>query len=313
MKSVKFTLGIFMLLAFFGLNEVRAQWNTSGTNIYNTNTGNVGIGNNAPGSLLHVGKNMTEPTIKIQNFGGFGGATYQMTDNVSGADWKFKATNTGGFKIRDNANALDVITIESNSMANVMYVDANGQVAMRQNTPDGNGLNVINYTAGKAGVQGLNKDGGSLYSTGMLGILNGPAIGLPVYTWNIGVLGIKTATLGGNGAGVFGWNTDPNNTANYGGVFVADGAPNTGTNFGVYGVAKHAPTNLAGQFVGRVEVTGHPNSTEAADYTSTVFKSTVSHTNSVDTRAIEGISTPAPGYGYGVYAAGGYRGVCGLS
>lgn len=312
MKSVKFTLGIFMLLAFFGLNEVRAQWNTSGTNIYNTNTGNVGIGNNAPGSLLHVGKNMTEPTIKIQNFGGFGGATYQMTDNVSGADWKFKATNTGGFKIRDNANALDVITIESNSMANVMYVDANGQVAMRQNTPDGNGLNVINYTAGKAGVQGLNKDGGSLYSTGMLGILNGPAIGLPVYTWNIGVLGIKTATLGGNGAGVFGWNTDPNNTANYGGVFVADGAPNTGTNFGVYGVAKHAPTNLAGQFVGRVEVTGHPNSTEAADYTSTVFKSTVSHTNSVDTRAIEGISTPAPGYGYGVYAAGGYRGVYGF-
>src|SRR3989344_8790934 len=29
-------------------------WTTSGTNIYNSNTGNVGIGTNAPGAKLHV-------------------------------------------------------------------------------------------------------------------------------------------------------------------------------------------------------------------------------------------------------------------
>jgi hypothetical protein len=128
MKTVKFTLGIVVFLAFVGLNESNAQWAPNGTHIFNTNTGNVGIGTNTPATLLHVGKNMTEPNIRVQNFGGAGGATFQMIDNVSGADWKFKATNTAGFKIRDNAAALDVITVEANSMANGLYINAGGAV-----------------------------------------------------------------------------------------------------------------------------------------------------------------------------------------
>lgn len=105
-----------------------AQWNSNGTHIYNSNTGNVGIGTNTPGYLLHVSKNMVAPSIRIQNAGGTGGASFEMVDNFSGANWKFKATNAGGFKIRDHANGLDVIQVEPNSAANALYIKADGNV-----------------------------------------------------------------------------------------------------------------------------------------------------------------------------------------
>jgi hypothetical protein len=160
----------------------------------------------------------------------------------------------------------------------------------------------------------MNKSGTFMFSAGLLGVLDGPALGLPVYTWNVGVVGIRTNVGGGNGAGVFGWNADASNSLNYGGIFVADGAATTAgyTNYGVYGQAKSANLNIAGKFLGRVEVDGHATSTDAADYLSTVFVSRVNHTLSADTRAIEGISVPAHGYGYGVYAAGGWRGIYGF-
>jgi len=47
---------MIILVAAFSMIALQsnAQWLTSGANIYNTNTGNVGIGINAPTSLLHV-------------------------------------------------------------------------------------------------------------------------------------------------------------------------------------------------------------------------------------------------------------------
>jgi hypothetical protein len=103
---------LIIILALSGLIGAMGQWSTGGSNIYNTNTWNVGIGNNSPTALLHAAKLMTEPTITQQNLGGTGGATYTMIDQVCGAIWKFKATNSGGFKVRDHANSLDVIVIE---------------------------------------------------------------------------------------------------------------------------------------------------------------------------------------------------------
>jgi len=112
---------------------------------------------------------------------------------------------------------------------------------------------------------------------------------------------------------VYGWNADSYSAANYGGLFVADGAATDAdeTNYGVYGNAMHADQNFAGKFIGRVEVDGHPSTTEAPDYTATVFKSTVNHSLATDTRAVEGVSTPADGFGYGVHGTGGYMGVRG--
>ncbi len=135
MKTVKITLSIMLLLAFLGFNEALGQWAPDGANIHNTNAGNVGIGNWPAATLLHVAKNATEPTIRVQNLGATGGATFQMIDNASGADWKFKATLNGGFKIRDNAFALDVITVEPNSLANAFCINASGYVGLGTATP----------------------------------------------------------------------------------------------------------------------------------------------------------------------------------
>jgi hypothetical protein len=50
-----------------------SQWTTNGTNIYNNNTGNVGIGIAAPNSTLHLHKNSLTSDVRIQ-----------FTDNTSG-------------------------------------------------------------------------------------------------------------------------------------------------------------------------------------------------------------------------------------
>jgi hypothetical protein len=146
MKAKAFLLSILLLSIFLPFDDATGQWAVNGSNIYNTNTGNVGIGNTAPSTLLYVGKSMTEPTIAVRNLGGTGGATYSMVDNVSGANWKFKATNSGGFKIRDNAFSLDVFQIEANSAANVIYINSAGSVGIGTNTPGNSALAEIAST-----------------------------------------------------------------------------------------------------------------------------------------------------------------------
>jgi len=135
MKTVKITLSVVLLLAFLGLSESYGQWNWNAPHIYNANSGNVGIGTNTPGYLLHVKKNMVAPSIRIHNNGGTGGASFEMVDNNSGANWKFKATNAGGFKVRDHAFGMDVIQVEPNSAVNAMYVGSNGLIGFGTNAP----------------------------------------------------------------------------------------------------------------------------------------------------------------------------------
>jgi len=130
------TLRNLLLAGFiFAAFSLSAQWGTNGTSIYNTNSGNVGVGINSPSYLFHVAKNMTEPMITIHNTGGVGGATYRMIDNASGADWKFKAVQNGGFKVRDQANGLDVFQIEPNSTADAIYIGSNGLIGFGTNAP----------------------------------------------------------------------------------------------------------------------------------------------------------------------------------
>ena len=135
MKNLYSLLMGIVLILFVAISPAKAQWTTSGNNIYNTNIGNVGISTNAPGTLLDVAKSMTEPTIRVYNLGSNGGATYQMKDVTSGADWKFKATQFGGFKIRDHAIGLDVLTIEQNSLANALYIKQGGNIGLGLTNP----------------------------------------------------------------------------------------------------------------------------------------------------------------------------------
>ena len=132
MKNSKLFLAAAILL--FTLPSI-AQWTTSSDNIYNTNSGFVGVGFDSPTNLLHAAKNMTGVQIIVENLGGIGGAGFTMIDAVSTANWKFKATNTGGFKIRDHAIGLDVFTIEQNSGANAIYVKAGGNIGIGTTNP----------------------------------------------------------------------------------------------------------------------------------------------------------------------------------
>lgn len=146
MKKLLVLSFISVLLVF----QAAGQWQYNGTHIYNTNSGYVGIGTSNPSTLLYVAKNMTEPNITVRNLGGTGGATYTMTDDASGANWKFKATLSGGFKIRDHANGKDVIQIEPNSTANAIYIKSGGNVGIRTPSPAANlhvAENAPSYTA----------------------------------------------------------------------------------------------------------------------------------------------------------------------
>lgn len=214
-----------------------------------------------------------------------------------------------------------------------------GRVAIGTTTTASNGLNVVNYISGKGAVHGTDADLWFTYAEGYLGALQPNLLGIPVSIYNAGVVGIKTCA-GNNGAAVVGWNDD-DNLENYGGLFISDGylpsnqfsnygifskADSANNNFGVYAVAEdgvtnrgiyavatRGTTNYAGLFKGRMLVEGHTNSTDASDYAQTVLTAEIKHTISTDSRAIEGKSIPAGGWGIGVYGEGGYRGVQGVA
>lgn len=135
MKKSTFTQVPIIILSLLVSISSSGQWAYNINHIYNTNTGNVGIGTSTPSGLLYISKNMTEPTVTIRNQGGAGGATYAMIDDASGANWKFKATLSGGFKIRDHANSLDVIVIEPNSLANALYISSQGNIGIGTTSP----------------------------------------------------------------------------------------------------------------------------------------------------------------------------------
>ena len=219
----------------------------------------------------------------------------------------FQIDNGPGFYIYGSTGWNKVGTADFDywqpSGSDIYYT--NGNVAVGMHDADDHGLNVNNYYNAKAAIRGGDQDGTAIYAEGFLGVLDPSNLGIPVSVYNIGVLGIKPNN-GANGAAIYGWNND-NNQVNYAGLFVADGESSS-TNYGVYASATGSENNYAGYFTGRLDVQGSSTDQDAG---STVINSTVNHSLSVDTRAINGYSVPATGFGYGVYGTGGYTGIKG--
>jgi len=195
-----------------GEREADLDWEVIGNDVVTGHGGsypggNVGIGNNAPGTLLYVAKNMGEPTITIRNLGGGGGATYAMVDDLSGADWKFKATTYGGFKIRDHANLMDVLVIEPNSAANSIYIKSGGNVGIGTTNP-----------VTKLDVNGGVKMNGSVVMTGITPGGSSDSLILALNPVTNQLYYKYASNLGGGGAGGGESNT----------------ASNLGTGIGVY-------------------------------------------------------------------------------
>lgn len=74
------------------------------------------------GSTVQWKQNSTTPTLMVYNAGGAGGAAFQFKDDFSTANWVFKATSFGGFKIRDAFALQDVMTLDQNASPNSIYI-----------------------------------------------------------------------------------------------------------------------------------------------------------------------------------------------
>jgi hypothetical protein len=134
MKTIKILLIAVLFMAAYSASAQTSDWYKPGSYLYYTG-GNVGIGTATPTQILHISVNAVGPEAIIQNSGGTGGAGFSMIDNLSSGYWKFKSTSTGGFKIRDQASALDVIVLEKNALANCLYIKAGGNVGIGTNNP----------------------------------------------------------------------------------------------------------------------------------------------------------------------------------
>src|SRR6185295_7611716 len=96
---VRYLCGLSFVLMFFGNAQIaQAQW-TTGTNINNTNSGNVGVGTTSPTYKLEVVtppgttalgisfNNGTEQALQITNLAG--GETWSIGPGIGGAAGMF--------------------------------------------------------------------------------------------------------------------------------------------------------------------------------------------------------------------------------
>ena len=134
-----------MALAFvFALGcfaETAAQWTTSGTNINNTNTGNVGVGTTTPGVKLHVvGGIYSSQVIESANTSGFRLVVTGPGD--SRATWSYD----GGSTTTRLTSATNVRTsFGSNGINDRMFLDLAGNLGIGTTTP-GHRLEVVGAT-----------------------------------------------------------------------------------------------------------------------------------------------------------------------
>lgn len=144
----KIYLVLISILAIFQFTNVQAQWTTSGTNIYNSNTGFVGVGTTSPSSLFHVSANMTAGArtellrLEIRGnggdeLGGEGAAINFFTPvtpnpNVLGAQiYSFRESGVNSY----STTALRFSTNYLGTMKDKLAILGNGNVGIGIDTP----------------------------------------------------------------------------------------------------------------------------------------------------------------------------------
>jgi hypothetical protein len=135
---------LIALLLVMAQSPARAQWTTNGTNISNTNSGNVGIGTSTPGASLEIYNNQNAYTPQVQLNNASNGANAQTVASFfEGATYKAKiaVNGTGASGFLGGPNAVQIwnfsnspILFGTNS-AERFRIDAVGNVGIGTASP----------------------------------------------------------------------------------------------------------------------------------------------------------------------------------
>src|SRR5216683_4456694 len=153
------TMSFALLLLFAAPQRAVAQWTTSGNNISNTNTGNVGIGTTSPGAKVHisgaasgVSPSSTFAQVAVENSGS-AGVQIMNPDNQIGRIMFGTPSAVGSGGSQPGISALirwdytnknfDFATDQTNGylrfltgvFAERMRIDANGNVGIGTTSP----------------------------------------------------------------------------------------------------------------------------------------------------------------------------------
>jgi hypothetical protein len=114
-----------------------AQWTTNGTNIYNTNTGNVGIGTSTPAQALHILGDDYHSAFRVQGTGTGYGPKVQIWSFApngknftlhSGQSFDFGGAITGKFAISDDSVGAPRLVIDGNGNVGVGITSPQGKL-----------------------------------------------------------------------------------------------------------------------------------------------------------------------------------------
>lgn len=262
--------------ALHAATAANIPFTTSGTHIYNNNTGNVGINTSTPAAKLHI-KGSSE-TVRNE-FDGLGWQSFYNKSNYLGYTGTWTDTADLDFGTSGSGKNVHLVTAATPRLT----IANNGEVGIATQTPSRSGKLHVSGTGSSSSVA-------PYYSTGIMATSDASAGGMSsgVYaegTWR-GVFGRNKGTVSRIGAvGVYGLlDSATNYSSGYGvyGDVSSTGSSGSG-NYGVYGYARNARAGNysvygASPGSGSSDYAGYFNGkTYAANFTAPVKAFTIDH------------------------------------
>lgn len=139
MKKLIFSLSLFLSIS----SLATAQWALNGTNIYNTNGGNVGIGTQTPSNYFHGGNNKVleifNPNTVINSQSHIILSTGAMVDGSSGGTLTWVSKNSTGVQGMAYIGSILQGDATTNAAGKIVFATSNGSVLSQKMLIDKDG------------------------------------------------------------------------------------------------------------------------------------------------------------------------------